>query len=261
MPSKLSFKGEKPKKRKRTAGEDALDRPSAKPTKPQIEDEPEEQEDGWVDARLLEELNGPVLIAFAGHTPVALAADTAGKVFVSNLDSPATSMEPHDVRQVFVAAEIAGSKKYSLKSAQGKYLSCDKFGLLSCVKEAIGPQETWTPILKTDGDGWCFQNAYEKFLSCDENAKGGTMEIRGDAESVGFCETFKLRIQARFRKREVKETGKTDRISTAELEKLAGRKLKEHEIKNLKKAYREGGFQEALLDVRVKGKSDKFAAF
>ena len=37
--------------------------------------------------------------------------------------------------------------------------------------------------------------------SVDEVAAGGKIEIRGDAESIGFNETFTLRIQARLRQK------------------------------------------------------------
>lgn len=38
-----------------------------------------------------------------------------------------------------------------------------------------------------------------------------------------------------------------------------GRRLDDDEVKKLKKARREGNFHEVMLDVKVKGKHDKFA--
>lgn len=56
----------------------------------------------------------------------------------------------------------------------------------------------------------------------DEVAAGGKVEIRGDAESIGFNETFTLRIQARLRKKaKTAATPHADsKLSKRELEKL-----------------------------------------
>lgn len=48
--------------------------------------------------------------------------------------------------------------------------------------------------------------------------------------------------------------------SRLELETAAGRKLDDEEVKVLRKARKEGNYHEALLDVRVKSKHDKFAS-
>jgi len=53
----------------------------------------------------------------------------------------------------------------------------------------------------------------------DEIGAGGRVEIRGDADSAGFNETFTLRIQARLKKKP-----KTSSSSRAE-EKLSRREL------------------------------------
>jgi protein FRG1 len=59
--------------------------------------------------------------------------------------------------------------------------------------------------------------------SVDEVAAGGKTEIRGDAESVGFNETFTLRIQARLRKKAktVTTTRSEPKLSKRELEKMS----------------------------------------
>lgn len=59
--------------------------------------------------------------------------------------------------------------------------------------------------------------------SVDEVAAGGKTEIRGDAESVGFNETFTLRIQARLRKKAktVTATRSEPKLSKRELEKMS----------------------------------------
>jgi protein FRG1 len=160
MVTKLKFKGEKTKKRKRT------------------HDDPEHQgtsthegndEQGWVDAESLDDIStGPLFVTFNSSPPVALASDPLGKIFASVLKvkeedfTEPTNLEPEDVRQVWIATRVVGSSKISLKTATGKFLSCDKIGLLSASKEAIGPQEEWQPVHRDDG--WAFQNVFDKFL-------------------------------------------------------------------------------------------------
>ncbi len=69
-------------------------------------------------------------------------------------------------------------------------------------------------------------------------------------------------MQARFKPRlkASKAEKAREKISRKELEEAVGRRLEEDEIKRLKRARREGNYYEAILDVRVKGKHDKFAS-
>lgn len=53
----------------------------------------------------------------------------------------------------------------------------------------------------------------------------------------------------------------TDRIGRRTLQEMAGRRLEDSEVRMLRRAHRDGEFHEALLDVRVRGRHDKFAAF
>jgi hypothetical protein len=67
--------------------------------------------------------------------------------------------------------------------------------------------------------------AYPRLIisrSVDEVAAGGKIEIRGDAESVGFNETFLLRIQARLRKKsKITPVMKAEpKLSRRDLEKM-----------------------------------------
>jgi protein FRG1 len=69
-------------------------------------------------------------------------------------------------------------------------------------------------------------------------------------------------MQARFkpRHRANKEQKAKSKISRKELEEAVGRRLDDEEVKRLKKARKDGNYHEAILDVRVKGKHDKFAS-
>ena len=156
MVTKLKFKGEKQRKRKRTHDEG----------EPQLSGE-DAGDEGWTNAESLDDIStGPLFITFASSPPVALASDPLGQIYASRIsveaDGEIDKAEPDDVRQVWIATRVIGSNKISLKTATGKFLSCDKIGILSASKEAIGPQEEWEPIKRDDG--WALQNVFERFL-------------------------------------------------------------------------------------------------
>ena len=68
-------------------------------------------------------------------------------------------------------------------------------------------------------------------------------------------------MQARFKPnlKASKEEKAREKISRKELEESVGRHLDDDEVKKLKKARREGNYHEVLLDIKIKGKHDKFA--
>ena len=86
-------------------------------------------------------------------------------------------------------------------------------------------------------------------------------EVRGDADTISFSTTLRIRMQARFkpRLRASKEEKALAKISRRELEEAVGRRLEDDEVKKLKRARREGNYHETLLDVKVKSKHDKFS--
>lgn len=128
---------------------------------------------------------------------------------------PENTEEPTIMQQVFVGGRIIGSTDaFSLKSANGKYLSSDKFGEVTCQSEAIGALEEWRPAI-TDA-GIAFQNAHNKFLMADEVAGRG-VRIRADADDIGFCETFRVYCQSRF-KYKPKTKKKSSDSSVSELD-------------------------------------------
>ncbi|KAK6338793.1 hypothetical protein TWF696_009603 [Orbilia brochopaga] len=228
-------------------------------------------DDGWVNSDSLDDIRGPVIFAFASSPPTCLACDANGKVFASVLrdvdGEDLATAEPHDVRQVWTPTRIPSSTKFAFKGHHGRYLACDKIGLLSATRDAMGPEEEFIPV-KTE-TGWGLQDCRERFLRAEEKsvgassnkagAVGAVVEIRGDAESIGFGETWVIRGQRRFKTKVRKEGAKEERISRRELEKLAGQQLDDDQVRILKKARREGALQSALLDIRQKKKRDKFA--
>lgn len=276
MVKALVFKGDKkPKKRKRAVA-DAEDGDTAKalatttssaaaaatstPADPTPDDD-----DSWVSADLSTDISGPVIIVLPTDTPSCLSCDAQGKVFalpVENaVDGDPTTAEPHDVRQVWVANRIAGTESFSFKGHHGRYLGCDKFGVLGASREAISPEEQFAVIGVADNRGaFAVQTTRDTFVTAADAPKGG-VDVRGDGETIEFKSTLRVRMQARFKPKLkiAKEDKAREKISRKELEVLAGRKLDDDEAKKLKRARREGNFHEMMLDVKVKGKHDKFA--
>ncbi|PGH19171.1 hypothetical protein AJ80_04140 [Polytolypa hystricis UAMH7299] len=285
MVKPLSFKGDKkPKKRKRQdAADDDTNRAnrgrslqeSSSKAPAEDDDSGSHEEQSWVTADVTTDISGPVVIVLPSTPPTCVACDANGKVFalaVENMvEGDPRTAEPHDVRQVWVATKVAGSEGFNFKGHHGRYLSCDKFGILSANSAAVSPYETFIPIETPNTPGtFSFQvrgGDAEAFLSIKERDTTATssaadVEIRGDATSISFPTTFRVRMQARFKPRlkASKESKALEKISRQELETVVGRKLEDHEVKRLRRARKEGSYHEEILNVRVKGKHDKFAS-
>ncbi|KAL1296615.1 hypothetical protein AAFC00_000106 [Neodothiora populina] len=263
MVKALSFKGDKKvKKRKRTAVDGGDQDTSVSRTNPAEEGQDEES---WVSADKEEDLKGPVLFVLPTQPVTCLACDANGKIFASQIenmieDSPSTA-EPHDVRQVWIANRVAGTDSFSFKGHHGKYLSCDKFGIPSASTEAISPEESFycSPNTENMAGTFSIRTTRDKYFAVTEGS--GAPEIRADADEISPDTAFRLRMQARFKPtlKASKEEQVREKISRAQLESEVGRRLEDDEVKKLKKARKEGTYHEALLDVKVKGKHDKFA--
>ncbi|KAK1837145.1 FRG1-like family protein [Podospora conica] len=271
MVKPLSFKGDKkPKKRKRTAAADPDDDDGAPSSSRQLKStktaaEPEEDpenptdDDSWVSAEAPTDLSGPILLVLPTDPPTSLACDANGKVFtlpIENIiDGNPVTAEPHDVRQVWVVNRISGTEHFRFKGHHGKFLRCDKIGLLSATSDAISPLESFLVFSTADTPGtFQIQTLRDTFLQ----VKG--KEVRGDAEGTSFDTTWRIRMQARFkpRLRASKEEKAREKIGRKELEEAAGRRLEEDEVKRLRRARREGDYHEVLLDLKVKSKHDKY---
>lgn len=290
MVKPLSFKGEKkPKKRKHH--ESALAANDG-----EIAAVDTEEDDSWTMPNDAAELTGPTVIVLPTKPPTCLASDSAGNVYASKLENmvendPKTA-EPHSVQQVFVVSKVVGmaSNEITLKASHGNYLSCDQYGALSARREARGTEESFTidSCLDEEGRSWFqLQTATTKdktkvgparFLSAENvEAKMDKQEehddgqctatktsviIRGDGDKSSDSSRIILRMQTRFKSQtaESKESARSrEKISRQQLEIDAGRKLTDEDAKRLKRARRDGSYQEAVLDVRAKGKHDKYA--
>ncbi|KAJ6119335.1 hypothetical protein N7523_003615 [Penicillium sp. IBT 18751x] len=268
MVKPLTFKGDKPKKRKQRDPDSEKAPKTRKTDAPEADDNPEDQ--SWVSADAPSDIAGPIVLVLPSDEPTCVASDANGVVFASVLENlvegdPGTA-EPHDVRQVWVATRVAGTESFSFKGHHGKYLSCDSHGLFSATAAAVSHYESFIAIPSPDIPGtFSLQTRggdSETFLCVKESAKAsGGVEIRGDATAISFDTTLRIRMQARFKPklRASKESKAYEKISKKELEGIVGRTLNEDEVRRLRKARKEGNFHEEMLNVKVKGKHDKFA--
>ncbi|KAM3440593.1 hypothetical protein MY4824_002041 [Beauveria thailandica] len=279
MVKPLSFKGDKPKKRKRTRAVD--DAGAGSSSSKQLRktddddnkgDEPPaaDDDDTWVAADAPSDVSGPVMFVLPTEPPAALACDASGKVFtiaVENIvDANPATAEPHDVRQVWVANRIAGTEHFRFKGHHGRYLACDKIGMLSAHSEAVSPLETFSLVATADTPGtFQVQTLRDTFLSVKSSASASASaardEVRGDADAISFATTLRIRMQARFKPKikAARDEKALAKISRRELEDAVGRRLNDDEAKKLKRARREGNYHETLLDIKVKSKHDKFS--
>ncbi|KJA27373.1 hypothetical protein HYPSUDRAFT_35253 [Hypholoma sublateritium FD-334 SS-4] len=274
-PSKLKFKGEKvKKKRKREDGGEGRST-----SKRKLDDKDPET---WVLPESVNELRGPTFIVHPSDpSPISVNYNsTTNRLALQSLDKDKAEdgealnvleRTPTDVSQVWVITRIAGSITINLRTGtgEGKFLSCDTHGLVSADRDARGPQEEWTPVVLPDGMV-AFMNVYEKYLGVDEVA-GGVLQLRGDSEEVGFAERFWVKIQYKYKKEANEEEKKRkdgqtapptiNETSTNSIHQAwgAGRSVVSSADKTeLKRARKEGRLAEAMLDRRAKLKSDRF---
>ena len=201
--TKLKFKGEKmKKKRKREEGDDG------EHTARRRKDDDARAPESWVLPEDPLEICGPTFLVHPSDpSPLCVTYDaTRRKVVLHTITKGEDEEEidlldrtPTEVSQVWVTTRVAGSPTINLRTGtgEGKFLSCDKHGLVAADREARGPQEEWTPVILPDGMV-AFINVYEKYLSVDEVA-GGALQLRGDSDMVGFRERFWVKVQHKYK--------------------------------------------------------------
>ncbi|KAF2148548.1 hypothetical protein K461DRAFT_297954 [Myriangium duriaei CBS 260.36] len=261
MVKPLSFKGDKPKKRKRPTSPSSTPRAAPNPAEPSVADG--EEDTTWVSALTPTDPLGPLLILLPTPEPSALAADAHGAVFpspISNIiDDRLSTAEPHDVRQVWVASRVAGLDGVGLKSSGGRYLGAVKEGL-EARREARGVEEGWT-FEVADGPeeevAFWLRSGRGTYLTVSEDKDKPIIKLGEKSEASRLV----VRMQAKFKpKLEAAKREKAyEKISRTQIEREAGRGLTDEEVKRLKRARKDGTYHEQMLDVRAKGKHDKFA--
>lgn len=265
--TKLKFKGDKTKKKRKREDEE-----SGPSRSKHVEDEEPET---WVMPESAAEIRGPTFVMHPSDpSPISVNFDaTRNRIILHPLDKDSPSLierAPTEISQVWVVTRVAGSPTINLRTGtgEGKFLSCDKHGIVSADREARGPEEEWTPVLLPDGMV-AFQNVYENYLSVDEVA-GGTLQLRGDSEEVGFRERFWVKIQSKYKKEAHEEKKKREAVTEVTVIDETGTNriyqawgagrsvVSKDDKKELKRARKEGRLAEALLDRRSKLKSDRF---
>jgi len=83
-----------------------------------------------------------------------------------------------------VANRVSDSQVWTLRSAESKFLSSDKHGVVTALSEARGPQEGWSilplpPDVQDQGPVVALKSSHETLLGTDEVA-GGKKVIRAD---------------------------------------------------------------------------------
>ena len=201
---RLKFKGEKSKKkRKRDEDEDGVGTSSSRRRRNDSQDNGSPE---WVQPDQATELRGPTFIFHPSDpSPICVSFDaTRNRIALHPLEKledgeAILDRTPSEVSQVWVTTRVAGAGTINLRTGtgEGKFLSCDKHGLVAADREARGPQEEWTPVI-LEGGMVAFMNVYEKYLSVDEVA-GGQSALRGDSDTVGFQERFYVKIQNKYK--------------------------------------------------------------
>ncbi|GAA6054557.1 hypothetical protein JCM3770_006030 [Rhodotorula araucariae] len=198
------------------------------------------------------------------------------------LSASAEHPEPSDVHHVWVCSRVLDSNdKVTFRSGAGKFLACDELGRVSAEREARGMQEEWTLEAAQGGDGrMAVKTAYGKYLSVDVVA-GGKVELRGDEDKEGATERWRIMMQGEFVVKAKQQFNERNGIKTKPdagytvVTDLAGaevdaiKRFHHHgrgsasvgtveDVRDLKKARKEGRLAEAMLDRRAKLKSDRY---
>ena len=221
---RLKFKGENSKK-KRKREEDNGGTSSSRRGRHDAQDDGSPEK--WVHLDQASELRGPTFIFHPSDpSPICISYDaTRNRIALHPLekledDRTILDRTPSEVSQVWVTTRVAGAGTINLRTGvgEGKFLSCDKHGLITADREARGPQEEWTPVV-LEGGMVAFMNVYEKYLSIDEVA-GGQLALRGDSDNIGFQERFYVKIQNKYKQEaneeERKKGGELDQPSLDE---------------------------------------------
>ncbi|KAI9225027.1 FRG1-like family-domain-containing protein [Blastocladiella britannica] len=239
--------------------------------------------------RALEEFGAPLPAAAAGNGNANADEEPA---LVGAPEFHAATYEPANVHQVFVIHKLMGAssamagagadqspaEKWSVKAAEGQYLSAEKDGSVSCVTEAVGPAEEWTPVLDTESRTIALCSLWGGHLTVESpKEKRATWTLRCDAKEIGPEQSFVIKVQAeavhanrnrmekavRRRLTDASEEGVSEATEVDVVRKFqswgGGRiKLTGNDRHEIVQAKRSGKLAESLLDRREKVKADRY---
>lgn len=219
-----------------------------------------ESHGGWWRVESYEQIKNEVAIEFI---PGCYAKALSNGSIV--LGDPHPPGEPPDEEEIFTAV-CAATNQVAFRSGFGRYLNVDTKKRLMGLSEAIGEQELFLPVFQD------YKLALSAYNDCFMSApEADIKQIMVEAERAGPYEMLNVRVNHDPLKYLGKEKDKTTSAEDSGtlyetelgyLKKYQSNKLKNvslHEDKkHLKKARVEGELHEALLDKRVKSKSDKY---
>ncbi|GAA5830423.1 hypothetical protein JCM11251_001342 [Rhodosporidiobolus azoricus] len=241
---KLTFKGEKPQKKKKS---------KSRSTAGGSTEDPDAHLEGWLPAPSPSLLLGPSYITLPSTslTPALCVAlnPTTAKVYPFTLptassssasssaaalahldpeelealvDSGSASLDPtdegpSDVHHVWVCTRIPDTNdKVTFRSGGSKFLGADEYGAVFAEREARGLQEEWTLEETGESGRLAVKSSYGKYLSVDVVA-GGKIELRADEEGKsgpGETERFKILMQGEFVAKAKKQFNERNGIKT-----------------------------------------------
>lgn len=264
----------------------------------------------WVPVEAPDELNGPAFvykkledgkgITLSFNEPLSLVetSQVAPPELPSHLLEDGAmvagaDLAPQHVHQVWVANKLAELEQWTLKSASGTFLACDRYGSVTATNEARGPHEEWvvkqvdvaharpsdaplpSNVVLGPRRGFAFQSTHGGWLALDLSTNDAKKRIRADATELDASCVWDLSVQWKFRhairhaNRAAKKIAKLDSGNVLDEERIsrtrqgwnAGSRvyLPSGSCRELEQAKREGRLSEAMLDRRQKLKSDKYA--
>ena len=306
---RLTFKGDAPKRKRPKTTEGRSKRRVQEGAESDVESVGGDEQ-AWVPAEEPAEMSGPTFLhqAADGGAAALTFNATMGKVDVSHVAPPAlpgdeaaladgalvvaTEITPQSVHQVWVATQMPMTNSWTLKSTQGTFLSCDRYGGVHADSEARGPQEEWTlkrveSAIAHPADaplpsdtvlgvrrGIALQSHYGGWLAL-ETTDEGKRSVRADATELGDACVWDASVQWKFRHavRATRRAARRDAPAGApdvlDEERLSRSRpgwnagTRAHTAvgprSELLRAQREGRLSEAMLDRRAALKSDKYA--
>lgn len=302
---RLTFKGDKPKKRRSRM-------PAARAPRAPAEDAESDaemyggDEQAWVSVASGAELTGPTFLyqmhggvahalsinAHLMHLDVTAVPPPEVPADLDDAQVVAADPAPQSVHQVWVANQLPGTDGWTFKSTQGTFLGCDRYGEVVATSEARGPQEEWLVSFVAGPEGGAPQGAgavpgprtglafralHGGWLTLEgggDGASGERLRVRADMHEltpgavwdvrVQWRERHQIRVAAQAARRAMQPRGQSiddeARISLSRQGWTAGTRalLATGARGELVRAQREGRLSEAMLDRRVKLKSDKY---
>lgn len=85
--------------------------------------------------------------------PDAPAAESSSSTSALPALPAALTHEPSEIAHVWVVSQLSGSTSVNLRAASGKFLACDRFGVVTADSESRGPLESFNVHVLGGGSG------------------------------------------------------------------------------------------------------------